>query len=197
MERNTLYQRTDRAIIDAMLRLLKEKSFEKITVQNILDETPVTRATFYAHFHDKYEVAERMQEMYVQMLREIPAQMTDMDRTQYPKWIKKSLVRHGELIRALMQIRTDRVDMRAVTAEMHKRRYLSQADSDSAGAEADIYAQAMTALQMAYLNGNDRALEDEDYYDKVMVEVFLRILHLETDDVLRRQIFDKLPGKQK
>ena len=43
------------------MKLLKTKPFEKITVQDILDETPVTRSTFYKHYHDKYEIAEKMQ----------------------------------------------------------------------------------------------------------------------------------------
>lgn len=93
MERSTQFRRTDRAIIDALIRLLKTDTFDNITVQNILDETPVTRATFYAHFHDKYEVAERMQEMYVQMIRQIPSQMGDIDRKSHPRMIdRKSVV---------------------------------------------------------------------------------------------------------
>ena len=60
MSNNPQFQRTDKAIMQAMVSLLKKKSFEKITVQDILDETPVTRATFYAHYHDKYEVVEKM-----------------------------------------------------------------------------------------------------------------------------------------
>ena len=59
MSNNPQFQRTDKAIMQAMVSLLKKKSFEKITVQDILDETPVTRATFYAHYHDKYEVVEK------------------------------------------------------------------------------------------------------------------------------------------
>lgn len=195
MERNTLYQRTDRAIQDAMIRLLREKSFEKLTVQDILDETPVTRATFYAHYHDKYEVVERMQERYVQILHETPGQISSLDRARYPQWIKQSLLRHGELIDALFKVHTNRVDIRAATAELHRERYLARRSGDTAEAEAEIYAQTMTALQMAYLHGDGRALEDEDYYDKVMVEVFLRVLRLEDDRDLRRQIMKKLPAQ--
>lgn len=195
MERSTLYRRTDRAIIDAMIRLLKTKSFENITVQNILDETPVTRATFYAHFHDKYEVAERMQEMYVQMLRQFPSQMGSVDRGNHPKMIQNAIAQYSDIVLSLMKIRTDRVDLRSVTAEMHKQYYLSQTHSEYANAEADIYAQAMTAFHLSYLDVSDAALDDEDYYDKVMVSVFLRILKLDKDESLRRQIFERLPSK--
>lgn len=45
-------------ICDAMIRLLEEKPFSKITVSNILEEAQIQRATFYHYFRDKYEVAE-------------------------------------------------------------------------------------------------------------------------------------------
>ena len=194
MERSTQFRRTDRAIIDAMIRLLKTRSFDSITVQNILDETPVTRATFYAHFHDKFEVAERMQEMYVQMLHQLPAQMGDVDRKSHPKMIQNAIAQYSDIVQALMKIRTDRVDLRSITAQMHKQHYLSKQNGKYAEAEADIYAQAMTSLQLSYLNGNHAALDDEDYYDKVMVSVFLRILKLENDKDLRKHIFERLPS---
>ena len=40
---------------DALLRLLKEKSFADLTVLEICDEANVHRATFYKHFVDKYD----------------------------------------------------------------------------------------------------------------------------------------------
>lgn len=196
MERSTQFRRTDRAIIDALIRLLKTRSFDSITVQNILDETPVTRATFYTHFRDKYEVAERMQEMYVQMLHRMPTQMGDTDRKAHPRLIQEAIAQYGDILQALIKIHTDQVDLRSITAEMYKKQYLSQSDSPYAEAEADIYAQAMTALQLSYLSGNPIALEDEDYYDKVMVSVFLRILRLEKDQSVRRLIFDRLPSQR-
>ena len=56
MQENPQFLRTDKAIKQALIHLLKTKSFEKITVQDILDETPVTRSTFYKHFHDKMKL---------------------------------------------------------------------------------------------------------------------------------------------
>jgi len=196
MGKSILYQRTDRAIIDAVIRLLKEKTFEEIIVQDILDETPVTRATFYAHFHDKYEVAERMQDMYMNLLHTLPLEMRDAERTRYPEMIRKAVLRHGDMVNALMRIRTNRVDIQEATAELHRQYYLSQAAGETAPIEAEIYAQAMTALQLSYLSGNTAAVMDEDYYDKVMVQVFLHILRLDKDVVLRKQILSRLPAEK-
>jgi AcrR family transcriptional regulator len=50
--------RTRKLIIDAFLALLVEKSFEDITIQDIAKRATVNRATFYAHFQDKYALVE-------------------------------------------------------------------------------------------------------------------------------------------
>ena len=46
--------RTRRLIRDALVSLLAEKSFESVSVQDIAERATVNRATFYAHFTDKF-----------------------------------------------------------------------------------------------------------------------------------------------
>lgn len=41
---------------NAMIELMKEYSFDEITVQKLLDKTTLSRATFYRHFKDKYDL---------------------------------------------------------------------------------------------------------------------------------------------
>lgn len=43
----------DKAIVQTFCLLLKQKSYEEITIQDILDATPISRAAFYQHFVDK------------------------------------------------------------------------------------------------------------------------------------------------
>lgn len=45
--------RTQQLLFDALLALVQEKRYNKITVQEILDRANVGRSTFYAHFQDK------------------------------------------------------------------------------------------------------------------------------------------------
>lgn len=46
--------RTRNLILNAFTELLPQKGFQSLTVQNITEGAGVNRATFYAHFPDKY-----------------------------------------------------------------------------------------------------------------------------------------------
>lgn len=50
--------RTRRLIQDAFVFLSKEKDFDTITVRDITERATINRATFYAHYSDKYVLIE-------------------------------------------------------------------------------------------------------------------------------------------
>lgn len=50
--------KTEKALNNAMSELLRSRSFGKITVRDICAEALTSRATFYAHFLDKYDLLE-------------------------------------------------------------------------------------------------------------------------------------------
>jgi AcrR family transcriptional regulator len=47
-------RRTRRLLQDALRNLLEQKEFDKISVQDITEAATVNRATFYAHYEDKF-----------------------------------------------------------------------------------------------------------------------------------------------
>lgn len=49
-------KKTHAALIAAMLKLLRHRNFKQITVNDICEEALVSRATFYLHFNDKYDL---------------------------------------------------------------------------------------------------------------------------------------------
>lgn len=46
-------RRTRRTLNEALIALILEKGYDRVTVQDILDRADVGRSTFYAHFRDK------------------------------------------------------------------------------------------------------------------------------------------------
>ncbi len=50
--------RTRKLLVEAFLSLMAEKPFDEITVQDITTQATVNRATFYAHFLDKYALVD-------------------------------------------------------------------------------------------------------------------------------------------
>jgi AcrR family transcriptional regulator len=51
-------RRTRALLQDALLKLMQEKDFEKISVQDISEAATVNRATFYDHYADKFALLE-------------------------------------------------------------------------------------------------------------------------------------------
>jgi AcrR family transcriptional regulator len=53
-------KRTRQLLMQALMELMGEKSFQAITIQDIAERATVNRVTFYAHFEDKYALLEYM-----------------------------------------------------------------------------------------------------------------------------------------
>ena len=69
-------QRTRRRLSGALVELVKEKRFDDITVQNVIERADVGRATFYTHFRDKEDLFEQQWEQFSERL----AQQMDWDK---------------------------------------------------------------------------------------------------------------------
>ena len=75
-------KRTRKLLEEAFVALLAEKTFHRISVQDIAERATVNRATFYAHFEDKFAL---MDQLIRDAFRENPSlhanhSLTRMDR---------------------------------------------------------------------------------------------------------------------
>lgn len=66
-----MVQFTDRAIIEAFVRLLDQLPLDKITVKDIVEECGISRNTFYYHFGDIYALLEALFRRDVQRICEM------------------------------------------------------------------------------------------------------------------------------
>ena len=195
MTGNIQYLRTDRAIQSALLSLLGKKPFEKITVQDILDETPVSRATFYKHFHDKFEIVERIQDEILHTHTELRNSLAQATPEQYPSLMERFSLRYREISQLLMKVQTERVNLPQALVEESRKYYLGISDSPTKELEARIYAAASTAMMVALLD------EKENYpLDRIFdanLSVAMRMAGVPDDPDVRSLILQKRAQLQK
>lgn len=73
------YVEKDRAILDALASLLRDKDINDISVKDIASASHVSRGTFYLHFEDKYAALERLEGGLVDELLEINRNLPTFD----------------------------------------------------------------------------------------------------------------------
>lgn len=61
IKNNQRFRKTEIRMEAAMLELMKNTKFEKITVKKICEKAKVNRSTFYAHFLDIYDMLDKME----------------------------------------------------------------------------------------------------------------------------------------
>ena len=71
-------RRTRKMLRDAFITLVLEEGFEAITVNMLAERAMINRATFYRHYADKYELAERV---YADLTAEYMASVQTLDAT--------------------------------------------------------------------------------------------------------------------
>ncbi len=170
MNNNLQFRRTHKAIIQAFITLARKKSFEKISVQDILDEALVSRYTFYKHFKDKYEIAEFLQEQTLQEFQSVMRRYRS--ESAYPEPIRKKQLdayyqlsnTQKEILSALWNIHTETVDLEKRFQQEFYERYLdwnlTQTGHANRELEARIYVGVQTALFEYFSTHLDYRIEE-------------------------------------
>lgn len=157
------YRRIDKAILAAFVYLGGKMPFEKITVQDILDEALVSRYTFYAHFQDKYAVAERLQnDVYQEFLTFMKKTIPEIEAKQatweqHHRMIDAAAMAFGQAyhtqVQALKKIHTETVDFEKRIKEYFVSNYRhSCAAHPHVELEAEIYSSMAAAVMEYYSN---------------------------------------------
>jgi AcrR family transcriptional regulator len=76
-------RRTQKLLKAAFLKLLREKRYEQINIQDIADEAMCNRNTFYLHYRDKDDMLETISvDVFGELSRSIPADIADLQKIQ-------------------------------------------------------------------------------------------------------------------
>lgn len=180
------YRRVDKAILSAFVTLAQRIPFEKLTVQQLLDEALVSRYTFYAHFHDKYEVAERLQaqlyEEFLQFMQQaIPAiDAQALPRPEHHRQMDAAMAAFarstGVRIQAIKNIHTETIDFFRLVRQYFASNYRAAcAAHPQAALEAGIYANMAAAVMDHYasqpVEGCASAVSTESYLNAALYAV--------------------------
>ena len=55
-------RKTEKKIETSLLQLMKEQTFEAISIRQLIDLAEVNRSTFYRHYLDKYDLLEKIED---------------------------------------------------------------------------------------------------------------------------------------
>lgn len=91
-------QKTRKLLQDALIELVAEKSYESVSIREILDRANVGRSTFYAHFQDKdqllHSILDRLDELFSQHEKQLLAATKTVgkaDHTDLPLGLSPTL----------------------------------------------------------------------------------------------------------
>ena len=64
--------KTKKILFDTLIKLMKQKNFERIKISDICEEAFINRSTFYAHYEDKYDLLmDLFEEQKLTLLKEL------------------------------------------------------------------------------------------------------------------------------
>ncbi|MBQ4187392.1 MAG: TetR/AcrR family transcriptional regulator [Firmicutes bacterium] len=161
MKRINQFERTDRDITNALFLVMERKSFEKITVQDILEEAMINRSTFYQHFSDKYAILERLQERYIGGITErmdALAKDEPRDLNAINQVFCTYINEHRYKMKKLLSVRSENLDMEGQMRRLFSR-YLEKATCRLSGFEREALA-GMLVYFMVYHLEQDTDLQE-------------------------------------
>lgn len=93
-------RRTKEALINSMFKLLNKQYFGNITVNELCEEALVSRAAFYSHFIDKYEL---LQYSLSELLKDIPGNFSIYKGSDIAAPINDFILLHKNIIKNIVE----------------------------------------------------------------------------------------------
>ncbi len=119
-------KRTRMLIQAAFLKLLETKTYEEITVQDILDVAEVNRSTFYKHYLNKEKLVEQIiEQLKKNIIFPLLEQRFSVPTKEFALLAVPIVNEHRAMFRLLWQVDTQRVSLRREFFNLVKSKYIS------------------------------------------------------------------------
>ncbi len=100
------YRRTERALTEAVIQIIKEKTWDAVTIEDIVSRADIARKTFYAHYENKEQLLWKSLETHFEMIEEqtnelnINTLLMDKKPLSYPifKHVKEFKLFYGNVL---------------------------------------------------------------------------------------------------
>ena len=198
MDKNTpTYRRMDKVILNAFIEVSQEIPFESITVQKITDAALISRYTFYMHFHDKYEVAERIQDdLYQEFIHLIQKEIPAIDATKstapdYQQTLEVAIFefyrKHAAQTQSIINIHTETIDfsgrLKTFLAQNYKSRFPNHENLDL---EAMLYANMSMTLAEYYINNANSSITNKSMISSY-IYTFLYAIGIHDEQLIQKE----------
>ncbi len=178
--------KTRKNIKESFIRLLEDKSFSSVTVQNILDEALINRTTFYRHYDSKYDLAEELNGEIIGRFEQLLA--SSLQGREDPEKLLRSIGKMADSFRAdrrtviaLWSVRDEGLDLYADMEKLMRSKFRMFLES---AASEDDNLEYQTAVMTSLILTTFRYLleSSEDY---TVRELTLQVQRLMKKHLLR------------
>lgn len=172
-------QKTKYMLSGALMRLLKRRSFQRISVGDLCQEAMVSRSAFYVHFEDKYDLMRFTLEYVMKTRAEELRGISIEERMIYllaGVQENRLLIEHllsADMSRELLEIVTGTIQQTLVDW-MRQSNLLPQRSDEEIGMAAAFCAGGMANTIMYWIRGNFALPKEE--IARCQSELLMRIL---------------------
>lgn len=92
MTQDRRVRKTQQAIKSAFLELLNHETFEKLTVQQLVNKADINRGTFYHYYLDKYDLLEQLENEMIDELQGFIDKQYDKEKDNTSNNIVKNIM---------------------------------------------------------------------------------------------------------
>ena len=87
--------KTKKVLFDTLIKLMRQKNFDKIKISDICDEALINRSTFYAHYEHKYELLDDfIDDLKISLLKDLEDNVNNVTTKEYIMELLSILIDH-------------------------------------------------------------------------------------------------------
>ncbi|OOR93219.1 hypothetical protein B0181_00590 [Moraxella caviae] len=169
-------KRTQKAIQDALIELLYQKPYEKITAQDIVQTAMINRSTFYRYYFSKDDLLGKMIEEVRQTYRSALKNRFNAEQDRIVGSTADLTHQERRLLLALFKVRTPKHDFYQEMHTLTKSHFLAYASQKSPHQNWDYHADSYATL---FLHGAMYFLQkNQDISESELVQSWEQIVDL-------------------